>query len=127
MQNLFCRWGNFIDPDSHISEYEICLGTTQGGCDQIDFRSVGLNITHSFTQLKLRHQETYYVSVKAINSAGLATRVASDEIKIDHTPPQPVKKMSENSLDLDDICNAVSDGTCNTTTSGKTKNKSCYF
>ena len=110
-----------MDPESDISQYEICLGTTQGECDEIDFRSVGLNTTHNFTELKLRHQETYYVTVRATNNAGLSTQVTSDEIKIDVTPPQPVKGMSGISLDLEKICSAASGGSCNTTISGKTK------
>ena len=110
-----------MDPESDISQYEICLGTTQGECDEIDFRSVGLNTTHNFTELKLRHQETYYVTVRATNNAGLSTQVTSDEIKIDVTPPQPVKEMSGISLDLEEICSVASGGSCKTTISGKTK------
>jgi hypothetical protein len=116
-----------MDPESDISEYEICLGTSQGECDETDFHSVGLDTTHNFTDLKLRHQETYYVTVRATNNAGLSTQVTSDEIKIDVTPPQPVKKMSGISLDLEEICSAVSGGSCNTTTSGKTKLVQLYL
>jgi hypothetical protein len=109
-----------MDPESNISQYEICLGTSQGECDEIDFRSVGLNTTHNFTELKLRHQETYYVTVRATNNAGLSTQVTSDEIKIDITPPQPVKEMSGISSDLEEICSETPGGSCNTTISGKT-------
>ena len=108
-----------MDPESDISQYEICLGTTQGECDEIDFRSVGLDTTHNFTELKLRHQETYYVTVRATNNAGLSTQATSDEIKIDVTPPQPVKGMSGISSNLDEICSGVSGVSCNTTTTGK--------
>jgi hypothetical protein len=110
-----------MDPESDISQYEICLGTTQEECNEIDFLSVGLDTTHNFTELKLRHQETYYVTVRATNHAGLSTQVTSDEIKIDVTAPQAVKGMSGISSDLEEICSAASGGSCNTTISGKTK------
>ena len=115
---LFFRWDNFIDPESDIAQYEACLGTTLEECDEISYQSTGLNTTHIFTSLKLRHQETYYVTVKATNNAGLSTQVASNEIKIDVTPPQPVKEMSGSTSDLEEICSAVSGGSCNTTTTG---------
>ena len=85
----------------------------------VDYRSVGLNTIYNFTELKLRYEETYYVTVKATNNAGLSTQVVSDEIQIDVTPPQPVKEMSISSLDLEEICTPSSGGSCNTTTSGK--------
>ena len=107
------------DTANDISEFEVCLGTTEGECDVVDYRSVGLNTIYNFTELKLRHEETYYVTVKATNNAGLSTQVVSDEIKIDITPPQPVKDMSGSSLDLEEICSPASGGSCNTTTSGK--------
>ncbi len=110
-----------MDPESDISEYEICLGTTQRECDEIVFRSVGLNTIHDFTKLKLRHQETYFVTVKATNNAGLSTQVTSEEVKIDLTLPQPVKEMSDSSFDLEEICIVASNGSCNATTSGETK------
>lgn len=109
-----------MDSETDISGYEVCLGTTQGDCDEIDFRSVGLDAAHNFTGLQLRHQESYYVTVKATNNAGMSTQMSSDEIKIDVTPPQPVEKISGVSLDLDAICNPASGGSCNKTVPGKT-------
>ena len=122
---LSFRWENFIDAESDILEYEVCLGTTQEECNEVAYISMGLNTAYNFTELKLRHQETYYVTVKATNNAGLSAFATSDGIKIDLTPPQPVKEMSGISSDLDDVCNALSGKSCNDTTSGKLRLSPC--
>jgi hypothetical protein len=115
------RWESFTDVESDISQFEVCLGTAQAECDEVDYKSVGLDTVYDFNELKLRHDETYYVTVKATNNAGLSTQATSDEIKIDVTPPRPVKMMSGSSLDLEEVCSPASAGSCNTTTSGKLK------
>jgi hypothetical protein len=100
----FCifSWGNFYDPESKLSHYEICLGKSQGECDEIDNVLVELGTTYTFSNLALRHNEEYYVSVTASNMAGLSSKVTSTGIKVDLTPPQPVKHMTGS---LDNICN----------------------
>lgn len=108
-----------MDSESGIAQYEVCLGTTLEECDEISYQSTGLTTTHIFTNLKLRHQETYYITVKATNNAGLSTQVTSNEIKIDVTPPQPAKEMSGSTSDLEEICSTISGESCNTTTTGK--------
>lgn len=91
---LFFRWGNCYDPESELSYYEICLGKSKGECDEIDYLFVGLNTAHKFNDLKLRHKEEYYVTIKIINIVGLLTQMTSNGVKIDRTPPKPVKHMS---------------------------------
>ena len=89
----FYRWGNFYDSESDLSHYEICLGKSQGECDETEYLLVGLNTTHTFNELKLRHREEYYATVKNSNRAGLSTTVTSNGVKIDLTPPELVKHM----------------------------------
>ena len=36
----------------------------------------------------LKHQETYYVTVTAVNKVGLATTAYSKPLVVDDTPPQ---------------------------------------
>jgi hypothetical protein len=48
---------------------------------------------------------------------GLSTQVTSNSIKIDLTPPEPVKHMRGGSSNSDGACNALFDG-CNGDTSG---------
>ena len=93
----FCRWGGSYDPDSELSYYEICLGKSQGECDEIDYVFVGLNTTYEFYDLKLRHEEEYHVTVKIGNIVGLSSQMTSSGAKIDLTPPKPVKHMSGSS------------------------------
>ena len=90
-------------------------------------RSVGLNTNHTFTGHKLRHQETYYVTVKGTNNAGMSTLVSSNQIKIDLTPPHPVKQLNEISFDLEEICkNSISERSCNNTKPGKCQSNFIY-
>ena len=108
------RWQNFFDPESDIAQYEICLGTTQETCNEIDFQYVGRKTNHTLTKLRLRHHETYFVTIKATNKAGMSTLVSSDEIKIDLTAPLLIKQIVEHSADINNNCsNGV--GKCNTT------------
>ena len=44
---------------------------------------------YTFDDLKLPHNEEYYVTVKVTNIVGLSTKVISDGVKIDLTPPEP--------------------------------------
>ncbi|XP_028399029.1 uncharacterized protein LOC114522522 [Dendronephthya gigantea] len=116
IHQITARWENFIDAESDISKYEVCLGTTKEECDEIDFQFVGLNMNHTFIGHKLRHQETYYVTVKATNNAGMSTLVSSNQIKIDLTPPHPVRQLSRVSFDLEKICRkGILEGSCNKT------------
>ena len=108
-----------MDEESDISQYEVCLGTTQEECDEIDFRFVGLNMNYTFIGHKLRHQETYYVTVKGTNNAGMSTLVSSNQIEVDLTPPRPVEQLNGASFDLEEICtNAISETSCNKTKPG---------
>ena len=108
----FSRWDNFLDPESDICCFDVCLGTSQGDCDVKDFERVGKNTTHVLKDVTLVHMLTYYFTVKAINNAGLSTRAISEEINIDLTPPEPVKHDSIFSSDLQGICNIISDKDC---------------
>lgn len=84
------RWGNFYDPESEVSHYEVCLGNAHEECNEIDYVLVGLNTTYTFNALKLRHNEENYVTVKVSNAVGLTTKVISNGLKIDLTPPGPI-------------------------------------
>lgn len=61
---------------------------------------MGLNTTYTFNGLKLRHKEEYYITVKVSNMAGRSTKVTSDGLKIDLSPPEPVKHMRGSSNKL---------------------------
>ena len=94
---LFFRWGNFYDHESELSHCEVCLGKSQGECDEIDYILIGLNSTYEFNDLKLGHKDVYYVTIKISNVVGLSSQMASIGVEIDLTPPEPVKHMSGSS------------------------------
>ena len=112
-------WGSFYDPESELSGYKICLGKSQGECDEIDNVPVGLNTTYSFHNLSLRHEEKYFVSVTASNMVGLSTKITSNSIKVDLTPPKPAGHMSGSS---NGVCNGVF-GSCDE----QTLPGNCFF
>lgn len=73
---------------------------------------MGLNTSYTFSDLKLRHKEEYYVTVKVSNMVGLSTQVTSNAVRIDLTPPQVVEHMSGTSFNLNSVCNPLFDS-CN--------------
>lgn len=84
------NWTSFIDTNSAIAEYWYAVGTSAGATDVVNWTNNGLN--QSFTQsgLSLMVGTTYYVSVKAINGAGLESTVVSSDgqtLQAGYVPP----------------------------------------
>ena len=70
--SLSFSWTPSSDPESSISYYEYALGTSYGGTQVINWtRSEGTSV--SLGDLSLSNGTTYYLSVRATNSAGLKT------------------------------------------------------
>lgn len=74
------NWGSASDAESGISRYWYKIGTTQGGSEILDWIDNGRarSFTTSRTNLALVREETYYVTVRAINGAGLYSESTSD-------------------------------------------------
>ena len=81
-------WQPFLDPESGLSPYEVCLGVIPGDCSVVNFTKVGPNIEHSFTGLSLRHGESYYATVKGANAIGLTSVATTGATLVDLTPPR---------------------------------------
>ena len=60
----------------------------QGGTQLQEFKSVGVQLFGTSTDMYLSHNTTVYISVVAINGAGLRTISYSDPLLIDLTPPE---------------------------------------
>ena len=76
------------DPESGIFSYEYCIGTEPGLSDIAPWLNVGSATQHTRIGLSLSDKQTYYISVRAINGAGLTGPVASsDGIIVDATAP----------------------------------------
>lgn len=84
---LSVRWTLGTDAHSGITGHEIALGTTAGGEQIRAYQSVGSATAATFNALSLVQGQTYYVSVRATNGAGLRSVGTSDGITVDITDP----------------------------------------
>ncbi len=73
------NWTAFVDTNSAIAEYWYAVGTSTGGTDIINWTNNSLNQSFTETGLSLTVGTTYYVSVKAINGAGLESTIISSD------------------------------------------------
>ncbi|XP_022103297.1 uncharacterized protein LOC110986025 [Acanthaster planci] len=75
---------SFVDTESMIKEQYWAIGTSRGTTDLQDFVNVGLNQTATNRNLlgSLHHNTTYYVTLKAVNGAGLETLVECDGVTV---------------------------------------------
>ena len=60
----------------------------QGGTQLQEFKSVGVQLFGTNSDIYLPHNTTVYISVVAVNGAGLRTISYSDPLLIDLTPPE---------------------------------------
>lgn len=80
------QWDGFVDLESGIQASYVCLGTNPGECNIKNFTDVKNDTSFIFEDLLLNQGETYFVSVKVENKAGLTSDVkTSDAIVIDKT------------------------------------------
>ena len=68
---LSANWDAATDADSGISGYQYAIGTSAGGTQTLNWTSLGNVTTVTATGLTLTLGQTYYVSVGAVNGAGL--------------------------------------------------------
>ncbi|XP_053400998.1 uncharacterized protein LOC128557563 isoform X2 [Mercenaria mercenaria] len=92
--SIHADWA-FTDPETDILEYMWAIGTVQGGTQLQPFVSVGRRTFASNNTLRLEHDIVVFITVVAVNAAGLRTVSYSDPIMIDLTAPE---------------CNYVNDG-----------------
>ena len=80
------QWTGFLDKESGVSRYYVCVGTQPGQCGVRNWSQI-VNGTHvTIADSGLVHLETYYVSVTAENHAGLRTEIrSSDGVTVDKT------------------------------------------
>ncbi|KAK7496778.1 hypothetical protein BaRGS_00011987, partial [Batillaria attramentaria] len=82
-----CWDGVFRDAGSQITQYEVWFGTSVNADDHVQKMDVGLNTSWSFPTSGLERGTRYYVTVRAVNGAGLMTTAFSDGVTVDVTPP----------------------------------------
>jgi len=86
--------GLFVDPESTIAGYEVCVGATQGTDDVVPCHSVGTAVSVTLTvdsqrqaELTAAHTPEFYVTVRAINGAGGRSSATGSAVNVDVTPP----------------------------------------
>ena len=84
--SILASWYGFIDFESGVSGYYVCIGTEPLSCDVTELISVGNASSYTWSNLSLVHNEEYFVSIKTANNAGLSTNLtASQPISVDTT------------------------------------------
>ena len=82
------NWDGFVDTSSNIHHYEYAVGTTAGETDVTDgWVSVDMNLS-VVAELDLIEEQTYFVSVRALDSAlNISPVITTDGIITDYTAP----------------------------------------
>ncbi|XP_072048763.1 uncharacterized protein [Amphiura filiformis] len=86
---ISAHWWGFHDSQSQLSHFEWRVGTTQGGADILATKRIHLaeSTLVSVTD-PLPLNRTMYVTVRAVNRAGLWSESISNGFKVDDTPPE---------------------------------------
>ena len=86
-EDFYVRWhGAFIDNESPIIDCYVGLNASNGSIVQREI-SVGAVKQVSLTNLQLISGSIYLASVRCVNAAGLSTKVLTDGVLVDTTPP----------------------------------------
>ncbi len=82
------NWTTSDDPNSGIAYYEYAIGTSPGASDVVPFTNNGTNTNFTQTGLSLVLGQTYYITVRAYNNAGLlSSNTISDGVLYDSPTP----------------------------------------
>jgi hypothetical protein len=80
IHSLFGHWEEASDPESGIDYYAFAIGTQPGEADLRWWQSTGLSLSSyglSMSALDLAEGDTVYLSVEAVNGAGLGSEIVS--------------------------------------------------
>ncbi len=101
LTQISANWTSTTDVNNTISSYYYAVGTTAGGTNIVTWTSAGTALSVTKTGLALTNGTTYYVSVKARNSAGLYSVVkTSDGILVSVTTPVASVSISPSNSEL---------------------------
>ncbi len=85
LTTLSANWTAAADSNSGITNYWYAIGTSSGATDLVNWTDNNLSTSVTQSSLNLTQGQTYYVSVKAVNGAGLTSICTSDGIVADVT------------------------------------------
>lgn len=86
---ISANWTSSSDQHSDLVEYFVAVGTSIGATDIVSFTSNGLQLSKTFAGLSLTFGQTYYISVKSVNGAGLESLVSCSNGQTLETPTSP--------------------------------------
>lgn len=81
-QTLAASWSGFKDDESGVTGYAVAVGSSPGAADVAGWQPVGLSLQWQQAGLALTEGQSYFVSVRATNGAGLSTTATSDGVKV---------------------------------------------
>ena len=86
---IFASWFKAEDSESDIVALSWCIGSEPGSCDQIQNTPIDVNSTtiHALLPQPVKDGQKNYVTVTAVNAAGLRKTVTSDGVTVDYTSP----------------------------------------
>ena len=117
MNSLSGNWTDFSDNLSGLSSYQYAIGTELDSFSLVSWRSVGIDTVITEPGLELVSGTTYYVFVRALDSAlNIGPSVSSDGITVDLLAPE-VANVNDG-IDEEDIDWQASDSTLSFTWSG---------
>ncbi|XP_063408929.1 uncharacterized protein LOC134692410 [Mytilus trossulus] len=98
--DIFVNWESFMDVEEHgtashitgIRQYQVAIGSVEGGSDIVEFTNVGIVNHITFHNLNLQNGHDYFASVKGIDFSGRSSTAHSASIRIDSTPPHLTSK-----------------------------------
>lgn len=94
ISSVTCQWYGFRDQESPLTYFLFSVGLVPG--DSSLFASTFIGWTHSYTaQVSLQHGQRIFVTVTAINAAGLQASVSSSAVMVDTTPPMAGSRVWE--------------------------------
>ena len=87
VSSISANWNNSVDPNSGISYYFYCFGTSPGAADLIGWTNNGTDTSVTMSGFTLLNGQIYYCSVYAKNGAGLISdTIVSDGVTIIYPP-----------------------------------------
>jgi subtilisin family serine protease len=96
--SLSANWSGFIDPQPSIcsiTEYQYAIGTTPGATNIVNWTTNNLNYNFTQNSLSLAIGQTYYSTVRAINSAGLHSDVTSNGVTVLFPTPTATQTITD--------------------------------
>ncbi|XP_065175048.1 uncharacterized protein LOC135804992 [Sycon ciliatum] len=110
---LSATWRAAVDSESDVTGYRWSVGTTPGGCQLAEYSLPQVQLTAACAGCTLRNGETYYVTVAAVNGAGLTADSSSQPVTMDTTAPRSgqveIRSVSEASGEITARCHSFVD------------------